>query len=91
MNIEQERDYENLAATIANLRAFIAHNLGRGEVTQASDDDDLFASGLLDSIGIVELIAFIEEKYSIELDLSSVSEDTFGSLIRIARSIAGKV
>jgi acyl carrier protein len=49
-----------------------------------SPDVDLIDSGLVDSIGVVELILEIERRFEISLPPEEVEIDDFRSLLRIA-------
>lgn len=50
------------AETRDQLRAFITRELLLGRATALRDDDELLLSGLVDSLGAVRLIAFIESE-----------------------------
>ena len=41
---------------------------------------DLFESGVIDSMGIIELIVFIEEQFDIKLDAIQMSANNFRTL-----------
>lgn len=69
------------------VRTFIAKELGRREISSLKDDDSLFDSGILDSMGVIEVITFCEQNFNITFDLSSVDEAAFSSLSRIATSV----
>ncbi len=43
-----------------------------------SDELDLLAEGVLDSLGLIELIAAIEEHYDVVLDLEDLHPDDLG-------------
>lgn len=45
---------------------------------------DLMATGLLDSMGLVELIAGIEEQFGIQVPMEEISIDQFQSVARMA-------
>lgn len=53
-----------------------------------SDGDNLFSSGLLDSMGVIELISYLEMNTGIEIDPEDISEDNFKSIDAIAALIA---
>ena len=44
---------------------------------EITPDTDLLDSGVLDSLGFIELIVFIEESMGIELDLLELDTDDF--------------
>jgi acyl carrier protein len=48
------------------IRDYITNNLLESEV-ELTYDDDLLNSGLVDSIGVVKLIAYIQEEFAIEV------------------------
>ena len=50
-------------------------------------DADLIASGLLDSLQIVELLVQIEQQFGLRIELERVDFDDLRSLERIARLI----
>jgi acyl carrier protein len=52
-------------------------------------DIDLIDSGLLDSLGLVSLIAEIEHEFQLELPLDDLDVDQFRSVDRITELLAG--
>jgi acyl carrier protein len=44
------------------------------------EDTDLFESGAIDSMGIIELIVFIEEELGIKLEVSLLLADNFRNI-----------
>lgn len=62
------------------IRAFIAAELvGRPDLMIANDED-LLLSGLVDSLGVVRLIAFIEEEQDISIPAGDVTIENFGTI-----------
>jgi methoxymalonate biosynthesis acyl carrier protein len=53
-------------------------------------DQDLFASGLIDSLAFVELIAALEVEFRRPIDLLDVELDDFQNLQSIAQFIAAR-
>lgn len=54
-------------------------------------DVHLFEAGYIDSIGMVELVAFVEETYEITLDEDQLFSDDFTSVNGIAGIVAAAV
>ena len=54
------------------------------------EDDDLFKSGLLDSLQIVTLVGFLEERFACSLNYDELTEENLGSLSRIAAMLLRK-
>lgn len=64
----------------------------RGSTIEGADDDlDLRASGMIDSLGFIELVAAIEDELGIELDFEDLDPDqitVLGPLTRYVRAQA---
>ena len=85
---ENQADIEKI---IEELREFILKDLGRAEIKLLTSEDNLFETGILDSMGTLEVINFCESSYNISFDLTSISEETFSSLRKLSDAIAGYV
>lgn len=57
---------------------------------ELESQENIFASGIIDSIGFANLIGFITEEFKIELAPDDLVEDNFYSLERIAQFISEK-
>jgi acyl carrier protein len=62
--------------------------LERLNVTVPSLDADLLASGVLDSLALVELLMQLESRYGIEISLEKLDCDDFRSVATIASFVA---
>ena len=51
-------------------------------------DADLLQTGLLDSLGVVEVLALLEEHYGLEIALDDLELENFRSVASIAAFIA---
>jgi acyl carrier protein len=71
----------------ANLRTFIAARSGQ----TVSDDDSLIESGVFDSLGILELVAYIEKEFALQLRDEDVSPENFGSIRRVAGFVVDRM
>jgi acyl carrier protein len=78
-------------SVVAELQQFIVSELtqGRGIDTVAADED-LLASGVIDSHGVVELVGFIERHYGVTIDDDDLTPENFESLTTIEAFIAAK-
>jgi acyl carrier protein len=52
------------------------------------DDDALLARGILDSLGMMELLEFLESEYQIQIGDGDVTEENLGSVNAIAGYVA---
>jgi acyl carrier protein len=78
--------------TIAQtLRSFIQENfLYMRPDLQYGDDDSLLAKGVIDSLGVMEIVGFLEERFEMTVEQDDVTEQNFGSVAAIARYVAAK-
>ena len=54
------------------------------------DDDPLLAKGVIDSMGVMEMIGFLGSEFGITVADEEVTEGNLGSLQAIARFVAAK-
>lgn len=54
---------------------------------QLKDDDDLIVKGLIDSLGLMKLIAHIEGKYEISIDDNDIIPENFQNLTSIVNLV----
>ena len=73
------------------LRKFIQENFMFGlENIELSGDDSLIGKGLIDSSGVLELIAFLEEKFAITVEDSELVPENLDSINALIRFIETK-
>jgi acyl carrier protein len=60
---------------------------GEGKIT---DDEQLFESGIIDSIGFIKLLSFIESTFNTPMDISEFSIDS-GTLNGITQMVNNKI
>jgi acyl carrier protein len=66
------------------LRAFFSEKLS---VEVSSVDTDLAKAGILDSLALVELLAYIEKEFEAEISLDDVGIEDFHSIAKIAEYV----
>jgi acyl carrier protein len=52
------------------------------------DEDSLLRKGVMDSLGVMEVVGFVEEHWDITVDPSEITEDRFGSIASLAQFVA---
>lgn len=73
------------------LRAYIVSEFLPGEsVGNLKDDTPLRTSGVLDSMGLLRLVSFVEGQYGIELEAHETSIENFDTLDAITSLIERK-
>ena len=74
--------------TRARVREFIKENfMFREDRAEIGDDESLLEAGLIDSTGVLELVAFIEGEFGIEMSDSEIVPENLDSVETIARYI----
>lgn len=66
---------------VQDIRSFVFDNFMLDpQLDVFSDDESLVAKGIVDSYGIIEIVAFLEEKWSIKIFDNEVTRGNLGSL-----------
>ncbi len=52
-----------------------------------ADDESLTASGVIDSMGVLELILFLEQAFGVQVADHEITADNIGSIRKIARFV----
>lgn len=81
MNTTIERD---------SVRQFIVTNFYVPDEHSLADDTSLLDQGIVDSTGVLELTAFIEEKFSIKVEDAEIVPDNLDTIGSILAFIARK-
>jgi acyl carrier protein len=72
------------------LKKFIVDTFMFGEGTVA-DDESLFESGTIDSLGFIKLLAFINDTLKVPIDMSDVTMEKFQTINDMVETIEGKM
>ena len=75
----------------STIRSFIDSNLlfGNDELNY-SDDSSLLSEGIVDSLGAVDLVAFLQKRYKIKIGQQEVRPDNLDSVAKIAAFVRRK-
>lgn len=58
--------------------------------TDIADDDNLIENGVIDSLGIFQLVAFLEERFGVTIGDEEITPENFGSVTAIERLVASR-
>lgn len=61
---------------------------GQDPSIEIGPDEDLFATGALDSLSIANLVAFLEEFFEVSIPVSDLTVENFGTVNAIANFIS---
>ena len=74
------------------VREFIKDNfMFRDDRADLANDESLLDAGLIDSTGILELVAFIETEFSIQMADTDIVPENLDSVETIVRYVDGKL
>lgn len=72
------------------LTQFIFEKFPMTRKKNIGEDSALLEGGLIDSIGILEIVTFIEQEFSVKASDEDLTPENFGSIARIAALIESK-
>ena len=87
IQIERKKPYMEIKDQI---RTFVTSNFYVADPSLLEDNASLLDRGIIDSTGVLEVIFFIEETFSIKVEDSEMLPDNLDSIERIANFIARK-
>ena len=76
---------------IEEIRSFFVKKKFIKNKNEIKDDDSLLEMGVIDSVGMLELVNFIESKYSIKVDEDELMPENFESLKAIQDFLTEKI
>ena len=75
-----------------SIKKYIENKFLRGDAKKSiSTEESLLDSGLIDSMGIFELVAFLEKEFDIEITDEDLVPDNFESLNLIASMVTKRI
>ncbi len=80
----------DIAATAATVRSFIVKNFYVADPERLEDRTSLLDRGIIDSTGVLEVIAFLEREMGIEVKDAEMVPDNLDSIERIAAFVTRK-
>jgi acyl carrier protein len=76
----------------AQVRKYVAQNLLFSDNGFEYDDDVSFLQeGIVDSVGVLELVLFVEETFGVNVNDQEITPDNFDSVNKLANYIRSKV
>lgn len=72
------------------LKEYIREELMNGSNGELDESENLLAAGIIDSLGILRLVSFVEEKFGIEVPDEDVTIDNFQSVKSMSDYVAAQ-
>lgn len=73
------------------VREFVLENFLFGDDGRLTDDGSFLGSGMIDSTGILELIAFLEGTYDITVEDEELIPENLDSIAKVAQFLERKL
>ena len=74
----------------SRIHTFVEDDLLMGQGVEFDGDDSLLEEGIIDSLGLLDVVTFIETEFGISVDDADVTLDNFGSVNTIASYVESK-
>ena len=67
---------------------YVKDELMRGRAVNLTEDTDLLGTGVIDSLGVLQLVAYIDERLGIQIPDEDVTYDNFHSVRALSEYLA---
>jgi acyl carrier protein len=68
----------------SSIHTFIADDLLMGQGVEFNGDDALLEEGIIDSLGLLEVVTFLETEFDVMVDDADVTLESFGTVNAMA-------
>jgi len=73
------------------VREFVLENARSKGINQVSDEQSLMESGIIDSLAIFRLVAFLEDNFRVRIPDDEIIPENFQSVDEIEKFVSGKL
>lgn len=72
------------------IKKFIIETFMSGEGT-LEDDEPLFEKGIIDSVGFIQLLTFLEKQFNVKMEMIEITMDKFATINDIVNVVNSKL
>ncbi len=72
----------------SRIRTFLVERFPSARARPIGDDDQLLANGILDSLGVLDVVAFLEQEFAITIVDDDLLPENFETLRRLTSFVA---
>lgn len=76
---------------LEEIRTFIVDNFLFGDAGNLNNDSSFIKEGIVDSTGILQLVAFIQEQYRVVVEDEDLIPENLDSVNKVAAFVEGKM
>ena len=80
-----------MASVKDQIREFVLKNARSKGINEVSDDQSLMVSGIIDSLAIFRLVAFLEDSFRVRIGDDEIVPENFQSVNDIESFVSGKL
>jgi acyl carrier protein len=72
------------SSTVARIREYLRHQFPSARQHGLAEGDQLLANGILDSLGVLDLVGYLEQEFGITISDDDLVPEHFETLGRVA-------
>ena len=76
---------------IEKITSFVVREFCYGKADAVTPGTDLMEAGVLDSTKFMEMVAYVEDAFGVEVDDEDLTPENFGSIEKMARFVKAKL
>ncbi len=76
---------------LSRIRGFISQTFPLARRRNLTDDDNLLSSGVMDSLGVLEIVTLLQQDYSLEITDDELTPENFESIRSIAQFVSQRL
>ena len=73
------------------LKQYLTQRFFHGDAGKIKDDESLFEQGIIDSLGVLQLVSFLEEHFGVHVDDEDLVPENFDTVNRIREFVESKL
>jgi len=81
---------ETTAGVAGRIRAFVKQRFPLAQTTDFADEDSLLEAGIIDSLGILDLVTFLEETFPVTIADDDLNPENFESVAALVRFVGAR-
>jgi len=90
--VRDRRGVTGITGILRQLRAYVEDNfLYMRRDLAFGDEEPLLRRGIIDSLGVMELVSYVEDTWQLPVQPDDITEANFGTLAAIAAYIAARL
>ena len=78
------------ADVVGRIRGFVTSRFPLARERAVDDETSLLDTGIVDSLGILDLVTFLEDTFSVKVDDEELNPENFESIAALVRFVEAK-